>query len=71
MTLKTKNVGQALILYWRYNFGLHVSDLAKRIDVVPATIFAWKRTGKISERHWKKIKEVAGFDCRLYVNEKE
>ncbi len=65
--LKASNVGAALIMYWRYEHGLTVVDLSKRIDVVPQTIHSWARTGRIPTRYWKRIKEIVGFDVSKYV----
>ena len=62
--MKTKNVVQGLFWFWQHNFGRTIADLARRLDLVPATLFYWRRIGHIPPRHWKKILEVTGYDVR-------
>ncbi len=64
--LKTKSVGDALLLYWRYEHGGTARSLARALDVTPTTIHGWARGQDIPHRHWKKILAVTGLDLRQY-----
>ena len=65
--MKTKNVAQAMVLYWKYQHSSTVAELSRRLKVTVGTLYTWQIRGTIPMRHWKKILEVTGFDVRQYV----
>ena len=64
--LQTKNIGEGLLLYWRYQHAGTARGLARAIGVSSQTIHTWARGQPIAQRYWKKILEVTGLDLRQY-----
>ena len=65
------NIAQDMMNHWQYQTSKTITDLARRLEITPATLYYWENHNEIPYRYWGAIFRVVGYDVSTKLTSRQ